>query len=446
MIEPILYGLVAGTIAGILPGIGVFVTLLLSFPFLLDVDIIQIILFYIALSSTTQYIGSIPATYLGVPGENSSLPALYEGHTMFRKGQGAYAISGAAFGSLFGALFIIIFLAILAPYLSQVKYFLTTYNQTLLLFFTISVLILSSKSKWYVALSLAGVGLLLGSIGCYHDSCFLPPGFEDNPDLQIGIPLMPILSGIFVFPILLKTYKPEEIVLSQDKPQLSEHFKMYCKNIVPSIRGTAIGTFLGALPGSGQTACANLSYRLEMLLNKNYVRGDYRSLVSAETANNASILSGMLPLFVLGIPTGASEALLFEIAASKLFYFTESFTYDLFLYTIVPALIITNFCAFMIAWPFAKSVLFLQKVPAKFINIFCFCVLLALNIYLGYHNWATAYYLILFLLCLPVGYLLRKQDTLPLIFTFILSGHITSLSYSLPDLLSIDLHLLLSHF
>ena len=146
MIEPILYGLLAGTVAGVLPGIGVFVTLLLSFPFLLKVDIIQIILFYVAVASTTQYIGSVPATYLGLPGENSSLPALYEGHTMFKKGQGAYAISGAAFGSLFGALFIILLLVLLAPLLNDVKYMLTTYKQTVFLFLTILILILSSKS------------------------------------------------------------------------------------------------------------------------------------------------------------------------------------------------------------------------------------------------------------------------------------------------------------
>ena len=443
MIEPILYGLLAGTVAGVLPGIGVFVTLLLSFPFLLKVDIIQIILFYVAVASTTQYIGSVPATYLGLPGENSSLPALYEGHTMFKKGQGAYAISGAAFGSLFGALFIILLLVLLAPFLNDVKYMLTTYKQTVFLFLTILILILSSKSKWYVAIALAGVGLLLGAVGCSEDYCIMPPGFEDDPNLKIGLPLMPILSGIFVFPSLLETYETKKVELTQDKPKLLEHFKKYCKNISPSIRGTLIGSFLGALPGSGQTVCANLSYRLEMFLNKSYKRGDYRSLVAAETANNSAILSSTLPLFVLGVPSGASEALLFEIAASKLFYFTENFTYDLFIYTIVPALLITNFCAFMIAWPFAKAVLFLQRVPVKYINMFCFCVLLFLNLYLGYYNWAVTYYLVLFAICMIIGYLLRKQDTLPLIFTFILSGHITSLSYSLPDLLAIDLRLLL---
>ena len=105
--EYLLLGVLAGTIAGIVPGIGVFATLLILYPWLTSLNIIDTFVFYLALTSTTQYIGSVSATILGVPGEASSLPAIYEGHTLFKKGRGATAISGAALGSLVGGFLVL---------------------------------------------------------------------------------------------------------------------------------------------------------------------------------------------------------------------------------------------------------------------------------------------------------------------------------------------------
>ena len=444
MLEPILFGVLAGCIAGVIPGIGVFVALLISYPLLINLDIITILIFYLALSSTTQYIGSIPATFFAVPGENSSVPALYEGNAMFKKGEGALAISGAALGSILGSFVVLLFFIIAGPLMSQLKYFITSYVQFIFICLTIFIFILSSKGKWYVAALLAAVGYYIGSIGCSdYYGCFGPEFLMSNPDVQIGIPLLPFLSGVFVFPLLLKVYDNYTLDRApQNKILLKDHLNYFKNHIPSSLRGSLVAFAIAYLPGIGQTVCSNLSYRLEMYLNKNYKLGDYKCLVAAETSNNSAILINLIPLFLLGIPTGASEVLLFEIASSKAFWFVENFTYELFIYTLVPTIIIANLLAFSVAWPFAKSLLFLQRVNQKYINIFCFILLVIINAYLGSLTWSTYYYLSVFFLCLPIGYLLRKQDVLPMIFTFILAGYITSLSISLPDLITIDLRLL----
>ena len=443
--EAILLGILCGLIAGLLPGIGVFVTLLLSYPLLLHANIIDILLFYISVASITQYIGSVSATVLGVPGENSSLPALYEGNTMFKKGKGSLAISGAAIGSLVGAFLVLLLLFIISPLLDITNYLLSTYTKTILITLTLLVIILSSKSKWYIAILLAVLGLTLGSIGCHDDTCFVPPFFQDNPDLQIGIPLLPILCGIFVFPQLLKTYEYNKDDSLQLGTKLTYHLKYYFKNFSSSLRGTCVGCFVGLLPASGQTLCSNLAYRWEMLIQKRkhtYQKGNYNSLVSAETANNASVLTGLVPLFAIGIPTGASEALLLDIAISKMFNFSQDFTFELFTTIFIPTLIFVNICGFVLAWPLAKYVSILNNLRQTYINLFCFILLLLINLYMGYLEWATNYYLVLFMISTVFGFLLRKQDTLPLIFAFIVSSHILSTFYTLPDLLYADLSLL----
>ena len=76
MIWILLFGILCGTFAGLIPGVGVFVTLAITYPIIIQFGLYEIILFYVALASTTQYIGSVPAILFGVPGESSSLPAV----------------------------------------------------------------------------------------------------------------------------------------------------------------------------------------------------------------------------------------------------------------------------------------------------------------------------------------------------------------------------------
>ena len=98
-----LLGIAFGLLAGMLPGVGNVVTLMLVYPFISDYNLFQIILFYLCLACSAQYTGSVVATTLAVPGETSSLPAVKEGHAMFRDGRGNYAISNSAIGSFVGS-------------------------------------------------------------------------------------------------------------------------------------------------------------------------------------------------------------------------------------------------------------------------------------------------------------------------------------------------------
>ena len=150
----LLLGVLSGVIAGFLPGVGVFVTMITLYPFLIDLSFIDLTVFYIALVSTTQYIGSVTATYLGIPGESSSLPAVIEGNSLHKKGYGSLAISGAALGSLFGALLTLGLIVSVSSFLPYLYFFYNTYAQFIIFFGIILYLIFNSKSGWIIALLL----------------------------------------------------------------------------------------------------------------------------------------------------------------------------------------------------------------------------------------------------------------------------------------------------
>ena len=93
------FGIVVGTIAGILPGIGVLVSMVICTPLLLHMSVIELLLFYMSVASMVQFTGTVPSVYLGVPGETNSLPAVIEGTKHTRKGQAALAIGVSAVDS-----------------------------------------------------------------------------------------------------------------------------------------------------------------------------------------------------------------------------------------------------------------------------------------------------------------------------------------------------------
>ena len=429
--EYLLLGVLAGTIAGIVPGIGVFASLLILYPWLTGLNIVDCFVFYLALTSTTQYMGSVSATLLGVPGEASSLPAIYEGHTLFKKGHGATAISGAAMGSLVGGFLVLGLITLVAPFLYYVHYFFNTYVQSIVLYGVLFLMLFYSNKNFFVSLFLCLLGFGLGLIGCtdwglisLKTSCVTPPGLtfiED--DLSVGLPLISVIAAFYVVPQLFHIETARVYNTQQFSNTLIEHFKFYFQNISASLRGTFLGFWLGFTPGGSTVLSSNTAHRLEVKREKHrgtYEKGNYRALIAAETANNAAAFTTLVPLLALGIPFSASEALFYDIITAKGFSFMSDVDVGFFMQNVAYSLVWINIIAFFIAWPFAKYISYLYRIPPQIINITVFIVLCCVIYYVGSFMFAGWYNLGVFLFLLPFGFILRKYDTMPLVFIFIL--------------------------
>ena len=168
---------------------------------------------------------------------------------------------------------------------------------------------------------------------------------------------------------------------------------------------------------------SNVSYAVEKWLRKKKNTyddtGDYASLVSAETANNAAALSSLLPLLLIGIPITSSEAVLLELTSANGFTFYVEEFYGLFVLISI-CLVAINLLGIFIAWPLAKYFYIFYFVDIKTIYRFVlgFCVLMTL--YLGYADHVLWYYIVISSILAVFGYLLRRVNTLPLIFVFMM--------------------------
>ena len=200
------------------------------------------------------------------------------------------------------------------------------------------------------------------------------------------------------------------------------------------INGFTHGFILGFTPGASTVLSSNAAHRLEIFLQKNYKQGNYKALVGAESANNSAAFTTLMPLFILALPLTASEALFYDIMSIKGFTFDNVLNKDFFFNVVIYNMIIINILAFLVAWPFAKYVSILYKIPYLFICSVVFCLLIYVMWILGAKYFQSWYFLQVFFCLLPIGYLLRKYDLIPLIFVFILQDKLHFTAVTIKDL------------
>lgn len=437
----LLTGTSIGLIAGLLPGIGNVVMLMLVYPFITDFSLFQILLFYICIAGAAQYTGSVVATTLGVPGETSSLPAVTEGHKMFLDGRGNFAISNSAIGSFVGSILVAIILLTVLPHTAElISKFYNTHIQVIILCAVSLFLIVSyAGQRLLVNLFLFAVGWVLGMVGYSKDLMTYRLDsiidYQTFQYLHFGIPLYPLVIALFVFPIFCqnwnsRSFNLEKLTALGDK-KIIIHIKEFMKNIKSSIRGTLIGSFCGLVPHLTATLASNVSYIFEKNKRKKEntynPNGDLPSLVSAETANNAAGLSQLTPLLLIGIPITTSEAIILNILENNMAVVNWKTTIQSGMFNeLVVWFIIMNFLCLLAAWPFAKHLHVIFRTNQKILYSLTFFVLTVLVYYLGSMTQQGLYYMAVLICLLPIGYLLRKWDTLILVFAFILQGQIES--------------------
>lgn len=435
-----LTGTLLGFASGFIPGIGMLMLLLLSYPFILDLNFLHLILFYMCASAASQFSGSIVATVMGIPGESSSLPAVREGNPLFHRGLGHFAISGAALGSLVGAFIVLTGVILLLPYAVELitNYYNNNVQLTVLTFCAFSIIFLFGQRQILLNMALFAFGMFLASVGLNTVPRavlwveYLPTSVF--PQLNIGLPIFPVIIALYVLPILFKSLGEQQNIKSTNKlfidtAPLKEHIKTFYKNITSVLRGSLVGSITGLIPHIGLTLSSNLAYIWEKrrgLKKGTYTNnGDLKSLIAAETANNGTAFMQLMPLLLIGIPITASEALLLSIIerTSNSFDYTNTISSGMF-DTLIFWFIITNILAFTFSWPIIKYVNVLHRFSIKKIFLVTFIVLIGLIFYMGYRTMDEWYYITVFAVLAPIGFLLRRYETLALVVGFILQQKI----------------------
>ncbi len=308
-------GVLIGTLIGVLPGIGPVATLAMLLPVTYALPPTSALIMLAGIYYGAQYGGSTTAILVNLPGESSSVVTCIDGYQMARRGRAGAALATAALGSFFAGTVGVLFVAALAlPMVELAFKFGPAEYFSLMILGLIGAVVLASGSL-IKAIAMIVLGLLLGLVGTDVNSGVSRFSF-DIPELADGIGFVSVAMGVFGF---------AEIIANLEQKEKREVFTSKVGRLMPSkeeflyaypavLRGTALGSILGVLPGGGALLAAFASYTVEKKVTRNpkipFGQGNIRGVAAPESANNAGAQTSFIPMLTLGIPPNAVMALM----------------------------------------------------------------------------------------------------------------------------------------
>jgi len=310
-------GCLLGTLIGVLPGIGPVATIAMLLPATYALPPVAALIMLAGIYYGAQYGGSTTAILVNLPGESSSVVTVIDGYQMARAGRAGPALAAAGIGSFFAGCAGTLILAAFAPPLAEMAiHFGPAEYFSLMVLGLIGAVVLASGSL-LKAVGMIVLGLLLGVVGTDVNSGTVRFAF-DVPELIDGIGFVAIAMGVFGYgEIIANLSRPEEEreVFSAKVQGLMPTREDFRRMTPAILRGTALGSVLGVLPGGGALLAAFAAYTVEKKTRLHpgevpFGKGNIRGVASPESANNAGSQTSFIPLLTLGIPPNAVMALM----------------------------------------------------------------------------------------------------------------------------------------
>ena len=308
-------GVLLGILVGALPGFTTTMALAILLPLSFFVDPLVGIPFLLAVTKGGIFGGSIPAILLSIPGTGASIATTYDGPALTKKGQSRKAMEMALFASAFGdttssilTLFLIGPIALIA-----IKFGPPELGAIILL--SLVVITASASGVFVKGLIMLAFGLFFGIVGQDPLGGVSRFTFDFFP-LRSGIPLLPMLIGVFALPEVFEALERKAAILVDKAPGRQGgglRFAEFRRCFRTILRSTWIGAAIGAIPGMGQVIAAMVGYSAAKNASRHpetFGKGELEGIAAPEAANNAVNAPTLVPLLTLGIPGDNLTAIL----------------------------------------------------------------------------------------------------------------------------------------
>jgi TctA family transporter len=307
-------GVFLGTLIGVLPGLGPTATIAMLLPITFVLPPVSALIMLAGIYYGSQYGGSTTSILVNLPGEAASVVTTLDGYQMARQGRAGVALATAAIGSFFAGTVATFLLALFAPPLAEMalKFGPADYFSLMVLGLIASVVL--AQGSLLHAVGMVVLGLLLGLIGTDVTSGIQRYTF-DIPPLADGIGFVVVAMGMFGLAEIIRNLEHQEnrSVMVTKITNLMPTKEDWKRMVGPILRGTAIGSALGILPGSGSILGAFAAYSIEKKVSKNsaeFGKGAIEGVAAPESANNAGAQTSFIPMLTLGIPSNPVMALM----------------------------------------------------------------------------------------------------------------------------------------
>jgi putative tricarboxylic transport membrane protein len=418
-------GSLIGTLVGVLPGVGPLAALALLLPVTFTLSPLAGLVMLCSIFYGAMYGGSITSVLLNIPGEAASVVTCLDGHQLARQGRAGAALGMAAMGSFIAGTVGVIAMTLFAPALAAIAIrFGPPENFGLMVLGLVCTLFMISGSVLKGILMIA-LGFLLAAVGIdvVNGQERFTFGYIN---LSGGIDLLAVVIGLFGVSEILSNVEEltKNSVIATRIRGLWPTPADWRASFNPILRGSALGFFLGLVPGGGPVTASFMSYALEKRLSsqpERFGRGAIEGVAGPESANNAAVAGSMIPVLSLGIPGNPVTALLLGalviqgIQPGPLFMTQRP---DLF-WGVIASMYIGNAFLLLLNMPLVGLWVQLLRVPYRVL----FPIILLLSVVGAYSANKNVFDLWVMLAFGVGGYVLRKleYDLAPFVIAFVLA-------------------------
>ncbi|MDI6725513.1 MAG: tripartite tricarboxylate transporter permease [Smithellaceae bacterium] len=316
----VLLGVLAGTVAGAIPGINGPMAIALCIPLSYYMSPVAAIGFLVGLNKGAFFGGSISGILINTPGTPEAAATTWDGFPLARQGKGKKALLMALYASVSGDAFATVVLILVAAPLAAVALYMGPPEIFALICVAMTIIAGMGTQSLARGLIAAAFGILVGAVGMDSVSA-LPRLTFGIYQLEKGFSLIPIGIGMLAFSEIIIQLE-RHIRMGTDGGTISFSTKPednrvswaeYRGCIKTLLRSSVFGTVVGALPGLGAPVASFFAYDQEKKRSNNpeeYGKGRIEGIAASESANSAVVGGSLIPLFTLGIPGNVAAALL----------------------------------------------------------------------------------------------------------------------------------------
>jgi len=312
-----------GIVVGAIPGFSAANTIIILLPLTLAMDPEMGLIFMVALYASSRMGAGIPAILVNIPGTAGAAATPLDGYPMTKQGRGQQALAMSFVASIAGGLLTTFIALFTLPWLSQVAYYLHSVEMIVIMFFGISLIATIAAKDTLKGLIAGFFGLMIGFIGA--DVVYeTPRGTFGFLELYDKVPLIPALVGLFAISEAFAVIENQYIVsesgqAAMQKPgwaQTFEGVRIAVSKWWHITWNSLIGLVIGVVPGAGAAIASFVAYQQSKTYSKTpglYGTGHVEGLIAPESANNGVTSGTLVPLLVIGIPGGATAAIMLVV-------------------------------------------------------------------------------------------------------------------------------------
>jgi len=313
-------GVLLGLCFGMIPGLGGTTALALLIPITFSMESLDAMYLAGGVMGATSFGGSITAILLNTPGTAPNAATTFDGYPMAQQGRAGQAIGASATASAMGGLLGLFTLILFIPLAKEIVLLFGPVEFLLLTVLGLVAIAVSSRGKLLRGLIAGGFGLMFAFVGV--DTISGATRFTLDTDyLWDGIPLVPTLTGLFAISQMIELALKGGSVVSSNTTIASisgiwQGAAAVFKHWTVMVRGSVIGTIIGAIPGLGGTVASFIAYTSTVQSSRDpssFGKGNIVGVIAPESANNAKDGGSLVPTVAFGIPGSAETAVFLGI-------------------------------------------------------------------------------------------------------------------------------------